>query len=72
MMFVNSLMWKAYTKTRKFVTGNEEGASLAEYAMLLGVVTVALIASIGLFSGAIKTVIDNTTTNMTGGGGGAP
>src|SRR5438132_1215900 len=69
MMLLNSLVLKAYTKGRKFVTGKDEGASLAEYAMLLAVVTVALIASITAFAGVIKTVFDDTGAQLKGAAG---
>ena len=70
MMLVNSMVLKAYTKARKFVTGKDEGASLAEYAMLLAVVTVALIAAITAFAGVIKGVFDDTGTQLSGAAGG--
>jgi pilus assembly protein Flp/PilA len=70
MMFVSSLASKAYTKVRKFVTGKDEGASLAEYAMLLAVVTVALIAAITAFAGVIQQVFSDTGTQLSGAAGG--
>ena len=41
---------------------DEEGASMAEYALLLGVITVALITVITLFRDQIAQIF-NTTTN---------
>ncbi|MES2524081.1 MAG: Flp family type IVb pilin [Gemmatimonadota bacterium] len=46
---------------RTFVR-DEEGASMAEYALLLGVITVALITVITLFRNSISNLF-NTTTN---------
>lgn len=44
---------------------NDEGASMAEYALLLGVITVALITVISLFRNQIANIF-NTTTNTLG------
>lgn len=52
---------------RKFVR-DEEGASMAEYALLLGVITVALITVITLFREQIANIF-NTTTNTLGNAG---
>lgn len=49
---------------KKFVR-NEDGASMAEYALLLGVITVALITVISLFRNQIANIF-NTTTNTLG------
>ena len=40
---------------------DEEGASMAEYALLLGLVTVAIATVITAFGGKIGTVITNAT-----------
>ena len=40
----------------------EEGASLAEYALLLGVITVALITVITLFRNSISNIFSRTTS----------
>ena len=42
----------------------EEGASLAEYALLLGVITVALIAVIQGFSNSISNIFSRTTSTL--------
>lgn len=44
---------------------DEDGASMGEYALLLGVITVALIAVIALFKNEIANLF-NTTTNTLG------
>jgi pilus assembly protein Flp/PilA len=42
----------------------EEGASLAEYALLLGVITVALITVITLFRNSISNIFSKTTSTL--------
>lgn len=42
----------------------EEGASLAEYALLLGVITVALIAVIQGFRNSISNIFQRTTNTL--------
>lgn len=48
---------------RRFVR-EEEGASLAEYALLLGVITVALISIITAFRESIANIFNTTTTKL--------
>lgn len=43
---------------------DEEGASMAEYALLLGVITVALITVISLFRNEISTIFQTTTNSL--------
>ncbi|MES2524082.1 MAG: Flp family type IVb pilin [Gemmatimonadota bacterium] len=52
---------KLATAVRGFVR-DDSGASMAEYALLLGVITVALITVITLFRDSISNLF-NTTTN---------
>ena len=42
----------------------DEGASLAEYALLLGVITVALITVITTFRNSISNIFSKTTTAL--------
>ncbi len=42
----------------------EEGASLAEYALLLGVIAVALIGIISAFKDSIANVFNRTTNTL--------
>lgn len=42
----------------------EEGASLAEYALLLGVITVALITVISQFKNSISNIFSKTTNTL--------
>jgi Flp pilus assembly pilin Flp len=53
-----------YAKARKFVTGKQEGASMGEYAVLLAIVTIALIATIQAYGGAIKTLFVTAKTDI--------
>jgi pilus assembly protein Flp/PilA len=43
----------------------EKGASLVEYAVLIGLVTVVLVGAIGLMGDQIKTAFDNITATLT-------
>jgi pilus assembly protein Flp/PilA len=52
---------------RRFVR-EEEGASLAEYALLLGVIAVALITVITTFREAIANIFTRTTTTLNSAG----
>lgn len=47
---------------------DEEGASMAEYALLLGVITVALIAVITLFRDQIANIFNTTTNTLSNAG----
>jgi Flp pilus assembly pilin Flp len=49
---------------------DESGQDLAEYAILLGLITVFLIAAIGFFSDAILGLFEEATTELQGAGGG--
>jgi pilus assembly protein Flp/PilA len=52
---------------RRFVR-EEEGASLAEYALLLGVITVALITVITSFRNSISNIFSKTTNTLNSAG----
>jgi pilus assembly protein Flp/PilA len=56
-------MKKISTAIANFVR-DEEGASMAEYALLLGVITVALITVITLFRNAIANIFNRTTNTL--------
>jgi Flp pilus assembly pilin Flp len=49
---------------RKFLTGKEQGASLAEYALLLTLITVALVGIVAAFGTQIGQVITNATNAL--------
>jgi pilus assembly protein Flp/PilA len=52
---------------RRFIR-EEEGASLAEYALLLGVITVALIGIITAFRQSIANIFNRTTNTLNSAG----
>ncbi len=43
---------------------DESGASAAEYALILAIVAIGIVAALGLLSTAIKTAIDNAASNI--------
>jgi Flp pilus assembly pilin Flp len=49
---------------RKFLTQKEAGASLAEYALLLTLITVALVGIVAAFGTKIGAVITNATNAL--------
>jgi Flp pilus assembly pilin Flp len=49
---------------RNFMTKKEEGASLAEYALLLTLITVALVGIVAAFGTKIGAVITNATNSL--------
>jgi len=58
------------TRAVKRFALDEEGASMAEYALLLGVITVALITVITLFRNEIANIFNTTTNTLANAGGG--
>lgn len=52
-------MKKFVAKVRKFFTGKEEGASLAEYGLLIALIAVVCIGAVTLLGGNISTVLGN-------------
>lgn len=48
-------------KTLLKLIKDEEGASMAEYALLLGLITVGVVAAVTLFRGSITTAIGRAT-----------
>ena len=53
--------------TRRFLR-EDDGASLAEYALLLGVITVALITVITQFRDSISNIFNKTTNTLNSAG----
>ncbi len=51
-------------KTLSLLLREEDGASLAEYAILLGMITVALIGVFSLFKNAIGGIFTRTTNTF--------
>jgi pilus assembly protein Flp/PilA len=52
------------------VRKDEEGAAMAEYVVLLGIITVALVGVMGLFATQIKNKFDAVCATLTGTSGG--
>jgi Flp pilus assembly pilin Flp len=50
------------------VSQDEEGASLAEYILLLGVIVGAIIVTIGAFGNAMNTTLKSMCNNIMGAG----
>lgn len=48
---------------RSFIK-REDGASAIEYAMIAGLIAVAIIGVVGLLGGDIKTIFDNIRTGL--------
>ena len=57
-------MRKLCIRLKNLLTGKEEGASMGEYALLLGLIAVALIVVITQFRDAIIAVFQQATTVM--------
>jgi Flp pilus assembly pilin Flp len=49
-------------------TKQEDGQTMAEYGVVLAVVTIGAVAVFGLLSGAIETAIDSVIELLPGGG----
>lgn len=56
------------TNTARRFLREEEGASLAEYALLLGVIAVALITVITQFKDSISNIFNKTTNTLNSAG----
>ncbi len=54
------------TAVKKFFSKQEEGASMAEYALLLTLITVALVGFVAALGGQISTVLTNATNALAG------
>ncbi|MGF1621876.1 MAG: Flp family type IVb pilin [Rhodomicrobiaceae bacterium] len=54
-----------FALVKRFIR-EERGASMVEYAILVGLVTAAIVATIGLMSGQINTIFTNVNTALTG------
>ena len=49
---------------------NEEGQTMAEYAVVLAVITIAIVVTLGLLSGSIDGALQAVRDVLPGGGGG--
>ena len=44
--------------------GDEHGQTMAEYAVVLGVITIAVVVTLGLLAGQISNVLNSVITAM--------
>jgi pilus assembly protein Flp/PilA len=58
-----SLMSKPFARIKKFVR-SEEGASLAEYGLLLALIAVVCIAGMTLLGGQINSMFSSVSTTI--------
>ncbi len=65
---LNEVMFKvvALTEMLRARFEQEEGQGLVEYALIIALVSVALIAALGLMTGAINTVFTFISTTLNG------
>ena len=61
---LNERMWKLYWAVRNRLEMQEEGQGLAEYALLLGLIAVVVIAAVTLLGTQINTVLGRITTAL--------
>jgi len=52
------------TAVQKFLRDEEEGASLAEYGLLLALIALICITAIGALGGKISTMFDTLSTSI--------
>lgn len=57
-------MSKFLSKVRRFFLKEDEGATMAEYALLLVLIAIALITAIVAFRGAIIAVFQRATSTL--------
>ena len=62
------LTMRKLTNTARRFLREDEGASLAEYALLLGVITVALITVVTQFKDSIANIFGKTTNTLNSAG----
>ncbi len=57
-------MLKLIKKARKFLTGKEEGATLVEYGLLVGLIAVVCVGAITVLGGNINTMFTSIATKL--------
>jgi pilus assembly protein Flp/PilA len=62
---MNTMLLKLYVKFQDLMN-REEGQDLVEYAMLIALIALVLIASVGKVASALSTVFANISTGFTG------
>ena len=59
-------MLKLFASAIHVRAGREEGQTMAEYAVILAVVTLAVVASLAVLSGGISTTFENLAAILPG------
>ena len=49
---------------KKHEASHEEGQTMAEYAVVLGVITIAVVVTLGLLSTAIQNLLNNVIATL--------
>jgi pilus assembly protein Flp/PilA len=62
---MNTMLLKLYVKFQDLMN-REEGQDLVEYAMLIALIALVLIASVGKVASALSTVFANISTGLSG------
>jgi pilus assembly protein Flp/PilA len=64
-LFIGKAYVAQYAKSaRKFITGKEEGATLAEYGLLLALIAVVCLTAIGLLGTKISSMFTALSTSI--------
>jgi Flp pilus assembly pilin Flp len=64
MPYLQAYAKSMFFRARKFFTGKEEGASMGEYAVLLALVTVALIGVVTIYGTEITRIFTAAGTTL--------
>ena len=62
---MNTMLLKMYVKFQALMSA-EEGQDLVEYAMLIALIALVLIASVGKVASALSTTFTNISTRLAG------
>ena len=62
---MNTMLLKMYVKFQALMS-SEEGQDLVEYAMLIALIALVLIASVGKVASALSTTFTNISTRLAG------
>jgi pilus assembly protein Flp/PilA len=54
-------------RARRWSSGNDEGATAVEYALLVGLIAVIIISSVTLLGGNVDTMFDEIANQLGGG-----
>jgi Flp pilus assembly pilin Flp len=61
------MMIKTYAYLQSIVAGlrdHDRGQTMAEYAVVLAVITVAIVATLGVLAGGIKSTLSSVTSKL--------